>query len=388
MHSAMLETERTESVFSARRIAFTGRMASLMRPEAVEMIQSLGAQYTASVTRGTQLLVVGQDGWPLRPDGRVSRKLLRARRLQQAGNPIEVLQEDEFLDRLGLHDLSDGIRRRYTLDELTRLAKVPGGRIRAWVKAGLLQPQETIGAVGIFGFQQVTAIRTLDSLMRSGISIGRLRRSLRQLRIWLPEAHEALARLDRLNGGRRIGLRNGEGRLLESTGQHLIEFDEPATQQALSLERPDDADSLFERAVELEDASEFECAVEAYREWLLRFGPDASVCFNLGNSLYALGQREAAIERFRQVVEMSPDHADAWSNLGSVLAESGQGDAAIAAFGRALESDAGCGNALYNLADTLEELGRPDEARVHWEAYLKRDTRSPWAEHARSRLAQ
>ena len=49
----------------------------------------------------TGLLIVGQEGLPLRKDGRLSRKLQLARRLGRV-YPIEVITEGEFLARLGL----------------------------------------------------------------------------------------------------------------------------------------------------------------------------------------------------------------------------------------------------------------------------------------------
>jgi tetratricopeptide (TPR) repeat protein len=55
-------------------------------------------------------------------------------------------------------------------------------------------------------------------------------------------------------------------------------------------------------------------------------------------------------------------------------------------FQRALASDPSFADAHFNLAMTLQELKREDEARAHWEAYLKLDPESKWAEIARRHL--
>jgi Tfp pilus assembly protein PilF len=42
--------------------------------------------------------------------------------------------------------------------------------------------------------------------------------------------------------------------------------------------------------------------------------------------------------------------------------------------------------ALFNRALALESLGQNDAARAAWEAYLKVDASSAWADEARQRL--
>src|SRR5262249_2748234 len=112
----------------------------------------------------------------------------------------------------------------------------------------------------------------------------------------------------------------------------------------------------------------------------------ATTCFNLANVLYALGHREQAVERYRQVVELEPRFVEAWNNVGIVLCELGQYEDAVAALRTALEINPNYADAHYSLGDVLEQIGRRDEALKHWQAYLKHDNVSRWAEHARSRI--
>ena len=150
---------------------------------------------------------------------------------------------------------------------------------------------------------------------------------------------------------------------------------------------PSTAGQWYEQAIEQEAAGYLAEAVESYRQALLAGGPDADVCYDLAHALAALGRREQAVERYSQAVEIRPGFADAWNNLGAVLCALDQAESACQAYTRALDIRPGDTRALYNLADTLDELGKTADAAPHWRAYLQQDAASPWAAHARRRLA-
>ena len=54
------------------RIAFTGRLASMTQREAEALSEQHGAVATESVSARTDLLVVGEEGWPLLEGGQVT----------------------------------------------------------------------------------------------------------------------------------------------------------------------------------------------------------------------------------------------------------------------------------------------------------------------------
>jgi NAD-dependent DNA ligase len=66
-------------------VAFTGRLACMSRAEAFDLVRRRRGTPSPEVTRHTQVLVVGELGWPLLDDGRPSNKLSRATSL---GIPI------------------------------------------------------------------------------------------------------------------------------------------------------------------------------------------------------------------------------------------------------------------------------------------------------------
>jgi DNA-binding transcriptional MerR regulator len=393
MDGVLHETvERKEAeALRGTTVAFTGRLAMLARSRAEELVQQHGGRCCDTVSRETTMLIVGLNGWPLRADGRVSGKLRRATRLRQAGWTIEIVREDEFLERLGLIEPGGGVCRRYTLDQVAKVAGASVSRVRGWVRAGLVAPAEVREGIEHFDFRQVSAVRKLHELTARGVTTARLRRSLQRLEAWLPDAHHWLARLELFAEGERIVARSPSGALVQPDGQTLFDFGEPisTTAEAIRFEAPaEDADELFQRALDLEERARYTEAVAAYRHWLLMFGPDAQVCFNLGNTLYSLGQHAAAAKRYRQAVEIDPDYLEAWSNLGCVLAEMDECGEAIRALERAVRIGPEYRDAIYNLADVLDRAGRRNEARVYWRAYLRFDAASPWADYARSRLGE
>ena len=83
-------------------LAITGKLASMSRAEAVARVEAAGGRYVSRPGRDTALLVVGQGGPPLGPDGGLTLSLERARELIEAGSNLHIGSEDEFLVRLGL----------------------------------------------------------------------------------------------------------------------------------------------------------------------------------------------------------------------------------------------------------------------------------------------
>jgi tetratricopeptide (TPR) repeat protein len=366
------------------RVAFAGKLASMTLAEAATLVRKQGGEWVRSVTARTSMLVVGQDGWPLQSDGRLTYNLREARRRQRI-EPIEILSEADWLGRLGSTLPTTAV---LSTPQLSQVLRIPGKRIREWVRLGLIHPATSELGIHYFDFRQVSWAKSLCRLANARVSPSRIRKSLRQLKGWVPGVEEPLAQLAMLEKDGQLLIRL-EGRpLAEASGQGLFDFSSEAPSTSVKLERlPETAREWFSLAYSLEQASRLIEAADAYRKALAIGGPDAETCFNLANVLHAQRCMEAAMERYREALEIDPHFAEAWLNLGNVLAEANQLEQALKAYRKVLEIDSHNADAMYNLADTLDQLKRQPEALPHWKAYLQHDSASAWATHARRRIA-
>jgi tetratricopeptide (TPR) repeat protein len=379
----MSDQAKDADFLRGKQVAFTGKLASMTRQEAARLVRAYGGTFVPALNRTTSILVVGQEGWPLREDGRLTRQLRRAQALERRGHRVSVLAEEELLTRLGLDSRSDEVRRLCTTAELVRILKVPRERVRAWIGAGLIRPVETRQGVGYFDFRQVAGAKTLCDLVKAGISTERVRHSLEHLRAWAGDVDQPLEQLAILEKDGDILVRLGD-QLAEPSGQLRFDFGEETGESTVAWQQGQpSAEEWFDLACEHEEAGRLADAEHAYRQALLQ-GPSADCSFNLANLLYALGRKPESAERFYQVVELDGTHAEAWNNLGTVLVDLRRPEEAKSAYEKAIGF--GYADAHYNLADLLTEQGHEDQAREHLQAYLQQDQHSRWARYARARL--
>lgn len=373
---------------AGQRIALVGRFASLPQVELAEVIQRLGGAFQHAPSRQTTWVVIGQDGWPLDEEGQPTHDLLRAKRYRALGYPLEFVAEEEFLIRAGLAGDESSVRRRYTLPQLARLLNIPGRRLRAWMRLGLIEPVEVVQRLAFFDFAEVANARRLGELVSAGVPRRRLVESLKALREWLPEADRPLAQLA-ASSSAGLAFRLPHGQLAESSGQYRFDFDgDPSAPTSIDSLSAKSVDEWFDEGLALEDVERFAEAAQAYGE-AIRLDPhDPVLRFNRGNALCAAGELAAAAEELAEATRIDPGYAEAWLNLSNTLADLGRLDEALAAGNSALAALPGYADAHYNLAQLYEEAGRAGEARDHWERYLKLEPKGRAAEEVRRRLGE
>lgn len=387
-----------------RRISITGRLARLTRDEAIRRIEAAGGHYDETPDADTQYVVVGEDGWPLQDDGRLTRNLMRAHDLQARGEPLTVVQEADFVAALEAEAAAEHERaaaddeRFYTAHQLSRILGVPPLALRRWVRMGLLEPVKTVNRLDYFDYRQVTTAKAIHEMTARGVTPRRIRQSLTKLRTWFPDAETALQRLRSFDDSGDLVVELPAGQTADLSGQLRLDFDaaesdadEPAADARPGPTLLRSPENWFDRGVLAEENGDYDAAIEAYHRALATDGyrdveRAAETCFNFGNALYFADRKHEAVQRFLQAVELDPDYVEAWNNLGNALADTGAADRAIDAFRRALAIQPHYADAHYNLADALEQRGERTNARTHWEAYLAEDPNSPWANEVRSRL--
>ena len=374
-------------VLQGAEIVVAGRFAAMSAPEVGQLICDLGGKLVPSPGPHTRLLVIG-EGDP--PDAGAAHSLLlaQARRLQAQGSELEIIDEQVFLGRLGLCHGEEGVRRHYTIVQLSRILGVPDNRIRSWLRGGLIEPAKTINRLALFDFHQVAGVRTICELVDAGFSPAKIRQGLARLRRLLPEVESPLSQVSAAEATSQMLVRLASGQLAEPSGQLHLDFDADEIDDAtLAFRLPrKSADAWFDEALALEGARKFQEAAAAYREAIALDANDPVLHFNFGNVLYQLGQPAAAAEEFRLAMRIDPSYVEAWNNLGNMHLELGEQEEALHAFRTALRLVPAYADAYYNLAAALSQMGRQEEARKNWQTYLAFDPSSPWAERAKEHL--
>lgn len=126
---------------------------------------------------------------------------------------------------------------------------------------------------------------------------------------------------------------------------------------------------------------------------------DSSVLQAVGSYFVTQGEFDKAIDQFKQALAQSPADARLQSDLGAAYLGKIERDRATDAgrsdedvnecfrhLNRALELDPGLLAALFNRALLRQGERLRREAQADWEAYLGKDSGSPWANEARSHL--
>jgi tetratricopeptide (TPR) repeat protein len=335
----------------------------MKRTEAFALVRQRGGSPREGVTKRTDVLIVGEFGWPLVDDGRPSNSLAQAR-----SYGIPVASERQFLEWLG-KTAPDEQAKTYTADQLASLSKLPAPVLEQLAMFGLIEPKD-----GHYGFRDLAAARQIAGLVGSGVALSAITRSLHEIRKWLPGAQLSNLRLFPESSD-RILIEQMQGRT-DKTGQFML----PVEAQS------DDPDALFAAAQAADENGDHAAAERLYRR-LLKVDPaDSAGRYNLANLLRADGRMVEAEAMYREAVKVDPDYAEAWYNLADVLDESGRSAEAITALQSAVKANPDYADAVFNLALLNQKLERHQDAAAGWKRYLKLDPDSPWAARAKRAL--
>lgn len=403
--------------------AIAGRLQAHHRRVAVELLQARGWQ-VREVGDPRVTVVVLAEGWVDRPAG--------------WGDDVELIDETELWQRLGLLDDSGCAAQPYTLGMLSQVVGKDIGTLRRWVRRGLLQPCQQVNRLLYFDFSQVVRARTLAKLFANAQGPGGAEAELVRMtqRVWRhgpigdthsaapqpasvsdPQAKDSIDSPSWLTNwlddvvidGQQVLLRRPHG-LMDVSGQlHLNFYDDAREEQddqgeialqsnelapqVLSFPAEKESagvhpgvDEYLRRALELEDSQDLPGALQMYRAMVLQLGPTPDICFAMAELLYGMGDLPAARERYYMALELETGFVEAWASLGCLLVELGERAEAQQAFETALRSHPDYADVHFHLARLLDLQGADVVAEHHWRAFLRLAPQTPWSEEARIRL--
>ena len=292
---------------------------------------------------------------------------------------------------------------------VARVLGLSPARVRAWARAGLVEPRRGRRGELRFSFQDLVLLRTARELVEAHVPPARVRRALSRLRDQLP-GDRSLAAVRVEVDGARVVVRSGGARWHPESGQAIFTFgvDEVARAVTPLLEVGDPgsgglggaapevnvgeaggllcaegaaagfaaAATLYEWGCDLEDGAPAQ-ARQAYLRALALDPGHYSANLNLGRLLHEDRDHAAAERHYRRALEARPLDANAWFNLGVVLEDQGRWQEALAAYEASLASEPDGADAHHNAARLCERLGRRAQALRHLGAFRRLKGREP-----------
>jgi len=403
--------QQDEHSLAHRRVVFVGKLLSMSRREAEQLVRERGGRILDRVGADADLIVVSDDSADL-PRLAANRELFDHEVCAAiTRGDAELVRESELWSRLGLVSSDGGVQRLYTAAMLAELVRVSIAAIRHWQRRGALVATREVRRLSYFDFEEVRVAQKLAQLLEAGCSLAAVNRRLDELNRLLPGCSRPLTDPAVVVEGRRLLVRRDIG-LAEPSGQLLIDFDLAKPQLELHADderhvsipmasaellrsssgvrpraaHPYAAEDLRSLAAELAEGGSPGQAIEAFRALLFSGEFTAEDHFDLAELLYQQSDLSAARERYYVAIELDEDFVEARSNLGCVLAEQGDLSLAEAAFRGALEYHPDYADAHFHLAKLLDRMNRAAEAARHWQMFMNLAPASPWADEARERI--
>lgn len=266
----------------------------------------------------------------------------------------------------------------YTTQDVAKMIGVSSGRLRAYLRAGVLAPERGTRGELRFSFQDLLLLRKAEGLVKQRIPPHRVARALRKLRDQLPEAHP-LTGVQLGADGESVVVHDGGSRWQVESGQMLLSFEppaEPTGEAPLSMLRSrtpapvsdeltaPTVEAMYEIGCNIDEADPTQ-AEASYRQVLMQAPEHADAHINLGRILHERGDLAAAEAHYRRALTIRPQDATALFNLGVALEDQGLNDGALEAYAKAIEADGRNADAHYNAARLYDLAGDYTSALRH-----------------------
>jgi len=270
----------------------------------------------------------------------------------------------------------------YTTQDVARMIGVSAGRLRAYLRAGVLSPEKGTRGELRFSFQDLLLLRKAEGLVSQRIPPHRVRRALKKLRARLTDA-QPLTGMSLGTDGPQVVVHERGARWQAESGQVLLTFEKqeltdsgavplvalptrpaPGAQPATGDVVPPTVEEIYELACDL-DETDPERAESSYRQVIAQAPQHADAHINLGRILHERGDLPAAEEHYRRALSIRPHDPTASFNLGVVLEDGGHHADALEAYRRAISADARNADAHYNAARLYDLMGDYSAALRH-----------------------
>jgi tetratricopeptide (TPR) repeat protein len=391
-------------------VVFTGKLSSLGRTEARQLVIRLGGATADDVNAKTTMVVIGAEGFgppstskvpeatskvgdglqavPEAAEERLpgssrsvrekSNKLKRAEDLNAlpgAPRQIRILTEEEFCRLAGVAT-PDTLKRQYHAlrDVLARYRALREDHLRYLVKCGALRPVLRTNAETFFAFPDLTVIKQANEGLSQGLSFRSVVRALiaarqgqLELDFRLDAAPAKILTLRRPESARQAPP-------VKAPGEGAVAMRDTALAEEYFL-----AASALDEG---DDSTQEEAAV-AYRKALELDPYLVAALINLANIHYSRDELAEAQALYERAIGLESDFFEAHFNLGNIYHDLGRFPEAQICYREALRLNPYYADAHFYLAVTFEKMGQSPDARPHWRSYQQLAPQGEWVELAR-----
>ena len=347
-------------------VVFTGKLSSLSRREAREIVARLGGTSADEVNAKTTILVIGAEGFG--PGSDKSNKLRRAEELNaQLTAPIRIMSEERFCELAGV-PTPETLKRQYSAmrDLLARYRLLREDHVRYLVKCGLIKQARRTNADTFFAFADVAVIKQVNDEMSGGSSFRSAARTLLASR----------------RGQLAFDFR------LDAAPAKILSLQRPPSPKSPQPVQPRDtalAEEYFRIGSALDDGEEAtrDEAAAAYRKALELDPYLVAALINLANIHYSRDELAEAQALYERAIGLESDFFEAHFNLGNIYHDLGRHAEARDCYLAALRLNPYYADTHFYLAVTLEKMGRSAEAKPHWRSYQQLAPQGEWVELAK-----
>lgn len=370
--------------FHGQVVVFTGKLVSLGRRDARELVERLGGVAADDVTSRTTILVVG--GASVVPDdsttipGGQSVELQKAEQVNvETPGRVRILPEADFCRLGGLPSVEVLDRQYHSVRKIReRYPAVREDHLRYLEKWALVRSVARTNTGRYFGFQDLRIIRQVSEQLGSGVSFRTVLRAL-------VAARDGQLTLD-------FSQRMGEARPVKVVAlTPRREGEIPAAMTNVADGRPTSstkvslAATYFHEGAALDEGNDGdqELARLAYRKALLLDPNLVPALVNLANIHYAQDELVEAQALYERAMHLDVECFEAYFNLGNIHHDLGRYLDALEHYRIAVGINRTYPDAHFYLAVTLEKIGHSAEAKAHWRAYRELAPDGEWVELAK-----
>lgn len=262
----------------------------------------------------------------------------------------------------------------YSSRQVREILGLSSTLIARFIEAGFVKPQRGARREYRFSFQDLVVLRAAKGLDQANLPPGRIARSLRRLRQYLPDSLPANG-LKIAAAGDQVVVVEGRSRWRALDGQYLLAFEVAAPKGEVVFVEPAppiqrSSEDLYEEALQMEGIDSAK-ALLLYGEALASGQCDAGLYVNLGRLLHEKRDYLKAEAVYRNGLEHYPAEPLLAFNCAVLMEDRKRAHDAIELYRKALALDPKLSDAHYNLALLYEADGKRREAIRHLNAYRK-----------------